>query len=407
MPRPAAIAVTGVGIVTAYGLGSDVLLDGLSACRSAISPLSIFSNPLAHQPVVGQVSVALDVEVPRGYRFSRTDRMAVLAARQVAGLLPQSDQDRRTCAVVVGTTVGGLSDLPPAVARTPRLYYRQGGLGPASTYPVSHVADAVAAALDVGGPRLGVSVACASGAMAIAIAAGMILDGRTRVALAGGSDALCPFTLAGFEALQALDGQPCRPFCRTRAGLNLGEGAGMLLLEDLSYAQERGATVLARLDGWAFTNDAFHSTAPADDGRGLSRCMELAMQMAAVRPDQIGYVNAHGTGTQLNDVAEAKAYERLFSGRSTPVPVSSTKSHLGHTLGAAGAVEAIITVLALRAGRLFPTLRMVEPIESQSVEFLRGETRQAPMEAAMSASAGFGGSNAALVFSQRDTSEGR
>lgn len=399
MPRRAAVAVTGIGAVSPYGLGSEALLEGLSGARSAIRPISASANPLDTVPVVGQVTVPLDVEAPPGFRLSRTDRLALVAARQASAPLDEMPEERRECGVVVSTTVAGLSDIDAAGLRDPASYYRRGGLGPASTYPGAHVADTVAAALRLGGPTLGVSVACASGAIAIGLAARMIEEGRVRLAVAGGSDALAPITLAGFSALQALDAQPCRPFCQTRAGLNLGEGAAMLLLEDASHARARGAAVLGWLTGWAYSNDAFHPTAPDEEGRGLARSMELAMQSAGASVDEVGYVNAHGTGTRLNDEAEVKAYERAFAGRSLPVPVSSTKSYIGHTLGAAGAIEALITLLALRSGTLFPTLRLERPIETTTVELL-SDTRPSPMRMAMSVSAGFGGSNASLVFAR-------
>lgn len=397
MPRRAAVAVTGIGAVSPYGPGCEALLDGLSGCRSALGPISSSVNPLDTVPVVGQVTAPLHVEAPRGLRLSRTDRLAVTAARQASLPLAESPDERRECAVVVSTTVAGLSDIDAAGLRDPAGYYRHGGLGPASTYPAAHVADSVAAALDLGGPRLGISVACASGAIAIALAARMIEEGRARVALAGGSDALSAITLAGFNALQALDAQPCRPFCQTRAGLNLGEGAAMLLLEDAGRARERGAPVLGWLRGWAFSNDAFHPTAPDEEGRGLAVSMDLAMQSAGVGAGDVGYVNAHGTGTRLNDAAEVKAYERAFAGRKEPVPVSSTKSYIGHTLGAAGAIEAVITLLALRTGTLFPTLRLERPIATDCIDLLSSR-RRSPLEVAMSVSAGFGGSNASLVF---------
>lgn len=398
MPRHAAIAVTGIGVISPYGLGAEVLLEGLSQGRAATRPIASSDNPLDGVPIVGQVSVPLEVEAPAGFRLSRTDKLALLAARGASAPLEQRPDDRRECAVVVSTTVAGLSDIGPECVRDPARYYRRGGLGPASTYPVSHVADCVAAGLGLRGPRLGISVACASGAMAVAVAARLIEEGRAQVALAGGSDALSPFTLAGFNALKALDDQPCRPFCQTRAGLNLGEGAAMLLLEDAGHARARGAAVLGWLGGWAFSNDAFHPTAPDEEGRGLALSMELAMQSAGVSADEIGYVNAHGTGTRLNDAAEVKAYERAFAGRATPLPVSSTKSHIGHTLGAAGAIEAVITLLALRTGTLFPTLRLERPIETACVDLLRSSPRRSSMEVAMSVSAGFGGSNTSLVF---------
>jgi 3-oxoacyl-(acyl-carrier-protein) synthase len=216
--------------------------------------------------------------------------------------------------------------------------------------------------------------------------------------LAGGSDALCPFTLSGFNSLQALDPGPCRPFDRNRKGLNLGEGSAVLVLETLAGATARRANVLAVLRGWAMTNDASHPTAPQKQGDGLAVCMSRAMEMAEVGADEIGYVNAHGTGTPLNDIAEANAFQTAFRGRSHPVPVSSTKSYFGHCLGAAGALEAAITIIAIRCGALFPTLRLTDPIESPGVDWLRGEVRRQPLPLAMSVSAGFGSSNAVLLF---------
>jgi 3-oxoacyl-(acyl-carrier-protein) synthase len=226
----------------------------------------------------------------------------------------------------------------------------------------------------------------------------MLRDGVVAVALAGGSDALCPFTLSGFSSLQALDAGPCRPFDKERAGLNLGEGAAVLVLETLEGAAARGAPILAILRGWAMTNDAFHPTAPHSEGRGLAACMVAAMKMAGVTPDEIGYVNAHGTGTPLNDAAETKAYESAFGARSQPIPVSSTKSYFGHCLGAAGALEAAITICGIRRGALFPTLRLSDPIDSPAVDWLMGAPRFEPLPLAMTVSAGFGGSNAALIF---------
>jgi 3-oxoacyl-(acyl-carrier-protein) synthase len=234
--------------------------------------------------------------------------------------------------------------------------------------------------------------------MSIALGANMLLDGAAPMVLAGGSDALCPFTLSGFNSLQALDPQLCRPFDQNRQGLNIGEGAAVLLLETLAHARERGAPIHAVLRGWAMTNDASHPTAPRNDGAGLATCIGQALERSGCGIDEIGYVNAHGTGTPLNDIAETHAIERAFSGRATPIPVSSTKSYFGHCLGAAGALEAAITITAMQSGALFPTLRLTNPIESDSVDYLRGELRRVPLPVAMSVSAGFGGSNAALVF---------
>jgi 3-oxoacyl-(acyl-carrier-protein) synthase len=320
------------------------------------------------------------------------------AARDAVAEFSGSSSVLRESGVVMASTVAGLTEIDPEISHGPAAWYRHGGLSRAASYQVSRVATSVGEYLGIQGPDCAVSVACASGAMAIALGANILLDEAAPMVLAGGSDALCPFTLSGFNSLQALDPEPCRPFDQNRKGLNLGEGAAVLVLETLAHAAEHGAEILAVLRGWAMTNDASHPTAPQKDGIGLAFCIEQAMEMAECGIEDICYVNAHGTGTPLNDIAEIHAYESVFDGRCRPIPVSSTKSYFGHCLGAAGALEAAITITAMRAGALFPTLRLSNPIESSQVELLRGELRRQQLPAVISVSAGFGGSNAALVF---------
>jgi 3-oxoacyl-[acyl-carrier-protein] synthase II len=394
------IVVTGIGGVSPYGIGLDCLQAGMLSGKCCLEPTKD-----VYPGFEGSTAQVYGLLLPANgasSRYSRSDRLAMAAARDaVANLNCESDRLRET-GVFMASTVAGLSEIDPGIAEDPGAWYRRGsGLTRAASYPPAHVADAVGDDLGVCGPRCAISAACASSAMAIALAANMLLDGAAPMMLAGGSDALCPFTLSGFGSLQALDKDPCRPFDQNRKGLNLGEGAAVLVLETLAAAVERNASVLAVLRGWAMTNDAFHSTAPQTQGNGLADCMRLCIEMAEVGADEIGYVNAHGTGTPLNDVAESNAYETAFRGRSRPVPVSSTKSYFGHCLGAAGALEAGITIMAVRCGALLPTLRLTDPIESAGVEWLRGEVRREALPLAMSVSAGFGGSNTALIFGSR------
>jgi len=332
-------------------------------------------------------------------RYSRTDQLAVLAAQDA---MANSGYDRsalRESGVLMANTVGGLTEIDTGIAKDPAAWFRRPGrLLRGASFPVAHVADVVGEHFGFRGPRCAISVACASGAMSIALAANMLLDEAVPIILAGGSDPLCPFTLSGFNSLRALDPNPCSPFDQNRNGVNLGEGSAVLVLETLAGATARNAKVLAVLRGWAMTNDAFHTTAPQKEGSGLADCIRLSMEMAEVSGDDIGYVNAHGTGTPLNDIAEANAYETAFRGRRHPIPVSSTKSYFGHCLGAAGALEAAITIMAVRSGTLLPTLRLTNPIESPGVDWLRGEVRRQPLPLAMSASSGFGGSNTVLIF---------
>jgi 3-oxoacyl-[acyl-carrier-protein] synthase II len=399
------IVVTGVGVVSPYGLGVDCLQAGMFSGKCCLAPTNDFYPGFVGS--TAQVSGLPPLQNEFGFRYSRSDRLAMVAARDAVGNLDYESNALRGSGVFMASTVAGLSEIDPEIAENPSAWYQRGGLARAASYPPARVADAVGEYLGVRGPRCAISAACASSAMAIALAANMLLDGAAPMMLAGGSDALCPFTLSGFNSLQALDPDPCRPFDRNRKGLNLGEGAAVFVLETLERAEARNANVLAVLRGWAMTNDAFHSTAPQTEGNGLADCMRLAMEMAEVSGDNIGYVNAHGTGTPLNDVAETSAYETAFRERKRPIPVSSTKSYFGHCLGAAGALEAVIAIIAVRCGALLPTLRLADPIESPSVDWLRGKVLRQEVPLAMSVSAGFGGSNAALIFGNGQFGSGR
>ena len=375
-------------------MGLSRLQAGMLAGQSCLHPVSeLYPGFQGTVAAVGPLPSVQD-----GHHYSRSDRLAMAASSDAVAEIAEACRDFRQSGIVMASTVAGLTEIDPEISRGPEAWYRHGGLTRAASYPVSRVAASVGEQLGILGPSCGVSVACASGAMAIALAANMLLDEAAPMVLAGGSDALCPFTLSGFNSLQALDPEPCRPFDQNRHGLNIGEGAAVLVLETLSNAARRGAGILAVLRGWAMTNDASHPTAPQKDGIGLALCIQRALEMASCGIEEVGYVNAHGTGTPLNDIAETHAYENAFQGRSRPIPVSSTKSYFGHCLGAAGALEAAITISAMRTSTLYPTLRLTDPIESDQVDWLRGELRRQPLPVAMTVSAGFGGSNTALVF---------
>jgi len=393
-PRKIVVA-TGIGVVSPYGIGLASLHDGLLSGKSCLEPAKdIFPG---FEGTTATVSELPNFPPTSNARYSRSDRLAMVAAQDAVADFDGQTSFRES-GIIMASTVGGLSEIDPGIAQDPAAWYRRGGLARARSYSVARVAASVGEHLDVRGPICAVSVACASGAMAIALGANMLLDGAVPMVFAGGSDALCPFTMSGFNALQSLDRGPCQPFDRNRKGLNIGEGAAVLVLETLAGARARGANVLAVLRGWAMTNDASHPTAPQKQGIGLAQCIDRAMDMAECGVDEIDYVNAHGTGTPLNDIAEANAYELAFRGRNNPVPVSSTKSYFGHCLGSAGSIEAAITISAIRSGAIFPTLRLTDPIESTAVDWARGEVRRQPVSMAMSASVGFGGSNTVLIF---------
>lgn len=396
------VAVTGVGVVSPLGTDPDIFFNGLLECRSCLGPLSMFDSECGVVPTVAEFRGSLRGTDIRGFRPSRTDRLGILAARSAIRTTAADCSDLSESGVVIATTVGGLSEISSSLVSDPYRCYRSGGFGKLTSYQVSQPAELIGEDLGLRGPRFGICVACASGSMAIALGARMILDGTAPIMLVGGTEALCPFTLSGFNALQALDPAPCKPFDHDRKGLNLGEGAAVMVLEPLDQARARGATIWAVLLGWGMSNDAYHPTAPHKEGLGISESIEQAMKMAGAEPDEIDYVNAHGTGTRLNDGAEVRALEKAFRDRRRPIAVSSTKSYFGHCLGAAGALEALVTVLSLRHGVLPPTLRLRRPMESAMVDWITGEPRREFPRLAVTVSAGFGGSNTSLVFGLED-----
>ncbi len=264
--------------------------------------------------------------------------------------------------------------------------------------PVHSTADVLAAVFGCRGPRLTVVTACSSSANALGIAADFIQDGRADALLAGGTDAHCKMTYAGFNALQALAPDVCRPFDRRRAGLSLGEGAAMFVLEEERHARRRGANVVAELAGYGTSADAYHMTAPDPEGRGAVVAMQRALAEARLAPNDIDYVNAHGTGTSQNDPIETRAIKAVFGAHARRLAVSSTKSQAGHCLGAAGAIEILATVLALRHGFLPPTVNLEEPDPECDLDYVPRQARARELRAAVSNSYGFGGNNTSVVL---------
>jgi 3-oxoacyl-[acyl-carrier-protein] synthase II len=252
------------------------------------------------------------------------------------------------------------------------------------------------------GPRLTVSTACSSGANALGIAADWIRRGRAPLVLCGGADSLCRMTFSGFNSLQALDTVACRPFDRRRAGLSLGEAAAMFVLEDAEHAAARGVEVWAEFLGYGVSADAHHITQPRPDGAGALLSMQRALQQSALRAEEIDYVNAHGTGTPLNDLIETRALRALFGRRADLVPVSSTKSMIGHCLAAAGAAEALACVIALRQQFIPPTASLEEPDPECDLDYVPRHSRAQPLRTVLSSSYGFGGNNTNLVLRRAD-----
>ena len=384
------IAITGLGILSAAGRGLDATAEALRTGASGLVALELFASARCGQFPVGEVSgVAPEADSPRTVALARLALADALGQAGLDGAGP-APEERALC---LGTCVGGMPETEQAVAA---LLSEQ---EPDERVWAAHECGATTARLarefDLRGPSLTLSTACSSSAQALAAGADLLAAGEARVAIAGGVDALCRLTLHGFASLLAMDPEGCRPFDRARGGMSLGEGAAFCVLEREGDALARGARPLAFLAGFANTCDAHHPTAPEPQGRGAGEAMELALERAGWRPAQVDYVNAHGTGTRDNDLAEGRALARVFGG-AVP-PFSSTKRCFGHTLAAAGAIEAVVSALCLERGFLPGNPGFAEVDPEIGLEPLR-ESVDARPRRILSSSFGFGGNNTVLCF---------
>jgi 3-oxoacyl-[acyl-carrier-protein] synthase II len=398
---PRRVVITGAGIVTALGLDWNSNAAGFRSGRTAFRPVTLFD--VSRQRVKAAAEVDLPDQLPRtrlvqreAARLDRASRLLLLAAHEA--WMQSGWEAPENLPLVLGTTSGGMS--------AGEAYYRQATQTPErhrrqATRVVEYQAQRqglhVAAAFGFRGPLTIIGNACASGANAIGHAWHLVRHGHAERVFTGGYDALSQLVFAGFDSLQALSPTQCRPFDAQRDGLALGEGAAMLTLETLDFARHRGANVLGEICGYGAATDAHHLTQPHPEGTAAFATMTAACETARVRPDQIGYVNAHGTGTPLNDGAEAAAINRWAGTMARAIPVSSTKASIGHLLGAAGAVETVVCLMALRGQWLPPTvtLKAVDPACSFPVVCQPTETS---FEYALTNSFGFGGANASLIL---------
>jgi 3-oxoacyl-[acyl-carrier-protein] synthase II len=371
-------AITGLGAVTGFGRGAELLWQALVEGRRAL--LERPELGLAVGPVALVPSVPLDAP-------SRAAQLAVEAANEA--LADAGDLPRGALGVTVGTTLGGIGGWLRVVrAGADRAPQRWSYAGPAH---------AVAVEARARGPLEVASVACASGNVALGMALDLLREGRCQAVLAGGVDALNDFVLSGFGTLKALDPAPCRPFDRHRRGLNLGEGAAFLVVEAEAHARARGARIRAFLDGYGVAADAVHMTGPDKEGRGAARAMQAALADAGAAPSDVDYVSAHGTATVFNDLMEAKALHQVLGTRAPSTPLNSVKSALGHTLGAAGALEALVCVRTLETGVVAPTPGHLERDPEIALDVVAGQARSVAARVALSTTSGFGGTNAAIV----------
>jgi 3-oxoacyl-[acyl-carrier-protein] synthase II len=400
-----------MGIVTCLGSGVEANWDALMAGRSGIGPITLFDATRHPTQIAGEVRGNFD---PAGHiptkelrRMDRHQQLALVAAGEafVQSGLPSSPEDPFRCGIVVGSGIGGLATIEAGVI---------GGYekGPRAIHPLTipkAVINLAPGMLSIKygfkGPNFGLVNACSSGASAIGEAFRMVREGRADLMLTGGTEAVVTqLSVSAFNALRALscrNDEPqraSRPFDLDRDGFVISEGAGIMVIESLEHARNRGATILGEICGYGATDDAYHYVMPDPKGEGAYRAMKQALEDAGIEPAQIDYINAHGTSTELNDKMETLAIKRLFGPAAQKVSISSTKSMTGHLIGAAGAVEAIYTVLTLSNGVIPPTINLENPDPDCDLNYTPNKSVAKEMEYGLSNSFAFGGQNASLVL---------
>ena len=404
------VVVTGIGAITPIGSGSGGLYDGLRRGRSGIRLITRFDSSAFGSHIAAEVS-AFDplnyMDAKRARRLDRFAQFSVAAARQAAAdaSLPLEDEDRDRCGCFIGAALGGGA----FAEEQHEIYLREGikRVRPALALAVFSGAASCNIAIELGltGPTSANSDSCSSGAIAIGEAFRLIKLGQADLMLAGGVECpLAPLIFGAFDLIRAMstrNDEPeraCRPFDKDRDGFVMAEGAAILVLEELGHAVRRTAPIYGEILGYGTTNDAYHMTAPLPSGTQAARAIRLALEEAELAPEQIGYINAHASSTPLNDPVETKAIKAVFGEHAYRVPVSGTKSMHGHSLGAAGAIEAAICMLALRHEYLPPTANLDTPDPECDLDYIPHEGRQARVDYIVSSSLGFGGINATLAF---------
>jgi len=404
------VVVTGLGAVTSMGHNVDAFWSSLLAGRCGIHRISLF-DPSAFASQIGAEvrdwDAAEQMDPKEARRNDRYTHFGFVAAKEAfadSGLdMIKEDADR--VGVIIGSGIGGMytfeSQLKVLAEKGPRRV---------SPFTIPSLignmcSGLVAIHYGARGPNFGVVSACATGTHALGEAAHMIRRGDADVMIAGGSEAaITPFAYASFCSMKAMSirndapQKASRPFDRNRDGFIMGEGAGVMVLESLEHAQARGARIYCELAGYAATCDAFHITQPDPEGKGLSVAMKRALASAQVRPDEIDYINAHGTSTLYNDKLETLAIKKVFGDHARAVPISSTKSMTGHLLGAAGGIESVICVKTLQSQMMAPTINLEEPDPDCDLDYVPNVARAGKIRTVMSNNLGFGGQNATIVF---------
>jgi 3-oxoacyl-[acyl-carrier-protein] synthase II len=407
------VVVTGIGLVTPLGIGREETWNALVAGKSGIGPITLFDTTDFATKFAGEVrdfdaTRWIDKREARSLdRFLHFAIVASQLAMDDSGL-QITDENAERVGVYVGAGLGGVA----SIERTHSALLEKGPRRGMSPYFVPMIIVNMASGLvsirfGLKGPNMSHVSACSTGAHSIGEAARAIERGDTDAMVAGGCEAtITKLGVGGFNAMRALStrneepGRASRPFDLDRDGFVIAEGAGVLVVEELEHAKRRGASIYAELKGYGVSSDAHHMVQPPDGGEGAQRCMKVAFRDAQIDPSRIGYINAHGTSTKQGDIAETIAVKTVFGDHARRLAMSSTKSMTGHTLGAAGGIEAAFSVLALQRGILPPTINLDKPDPACDLDYIPNTAREVRVDAALSNSFGFGGTNASLIFTR-------
>ena len=404
------VVVTGMGLVVPIGIGVETAWKNACEGKSGIGRLTRFDPEGFDTRIAAEVkgfNPELYIEKKEVKKMDLFIQYALAATKEAVedSKLSITPENGDRIGVIVGTGLGGL----PTIEKYHQILMERGP-GRISPFFIPMLVANLAAgqiAIQYGakGPNICLVTACATGGHCIGDAFRAIVYGDADAVIAGGTEAnITPLTVGGFNAMKALstrNDEPekaCRPFEKNRNGFVIAEGAGIVILEELEFAQKRNARIYAELIGYGYTGDAYHITAPSPDGDGAIRCMRMAIKDAGLKPEDIDYINAHGTSTQLNDLTETIAIKKVFGDHAKMIPISATKSMTGHLLGAAGSTEAIFTILALQDGILPPTINYEKPDPECDLDYVPNVARRQHLNTGMSNAFGFGGTNATLIF---------
>lgn len=404
------VVVTGVGLVTPCGIGIDNVWSNILSGQSGVGPLTRFDTARFDTRFAGEIKEFNPEDYVQPKEVKKMDLFIhyAIAAAHIAvndAGLDMGQEDAERVGVVVGTGLGGL----PTIEKYHSVLLER---GPGRITPffipmliANEAPGHIAIQHGFKGPNLCIVTACATGAHSIGEACRIIQYGDADVMVAGGSEAnLTPLTVGGFNAMKALSTRnddpqrASRPFERDRDGFVVAEGSGVLILEELQHAKKRGAKIYAEMVGYGYNGDAYHITAPCPDGDGFIRCIRMALKDAQLSTEDVDYINAHGTSTKLNDYVETLSIKEVFKEKAYRTPISSTKSMTGHLLGAAGAIEAIFSVLSIRDQVCPPTINYENPDPECDLDYVPNTARNHTINVAMSNAFGFGGTNSTLIF---------